>query len=159
ESAATIHAVLDVGPGWDWKTLVTLYPNVDEYTSQLRALEAARDNDPKSAALHFLLGYHYLTCGYQDKALEEFRQTVELQPKDSVAAALFATLSPRDSQATQAPAGDAPKVVPSDSIIGAWSATGKGAAKYSLTLSKDGSFSWGFSNGKRKQEAKGVHTV
>src|SRR5205823_8113177 len=28
-SAAAIHTVLDVGPGWDWKTLVGLYPNVD----------------------------------------------------------------------------------------------------------------------------------
>src|SRR5262249_26235778 len=42
ESAATIHPVLDVGPGWDWKTLSSLYPNVDVYTGQLRALEAAR---------------------------------------------------------------------------------------------------------------------
>src|SRR5262249_54564325 len=61
ESAATIHAVLDVGPGWDWKTLASLYPNVDTYATQLRAAEAARDNNPKSAELYFLLGYHYLT--------------------------------------------------------------------------------------------------
>src|SRR5262249_47827178 len=40
ESAATIHPVLHVGPGWDWKTLSGLYANVDVYTQQLRALEA-----------------------------------------------------------------------------------------------------------------------
>jgi tetratricopeptide (TPR) repeat protein len=159
ESAATIHSVLDVGPGWDWKTLCTLYPNIDVYTSQLRALETARDNDPKSPALHFLLGYHYLTCGYKEKALEEFRQTLELQPKDTVAAALLATLAPRDVQAAQAPAGEAPKAVPSDSILGSWVATGRDTAKYSMALGKDGSFTWGFSQGKRKQEVKGVHTV
>jgi hypothetical protein len=33
ESAAAIHAVLAVGPGWDWKTLISLYPNVDVYTT------------------------------------------------------------------------------------------------------------------------------
>ena len=36
ESAATIHPVLDVGPGWDWKTLSSLYPSIDVYTKQLR---------------------------------------------------------------------------------------------------------------------------
>src|SRR5207253_3692603 len=58
ESAAAIHAVLDVGPGWDWKTMVTLYPSMDVYTKHLRALEAARDKDPKAADLRFLVGYH-----------------------------------------------------------------------------------------------------
>src|SRR5262245_27740687 len=43
ESAAAIHAVLAVGPGWDWKTLSSLYPDVDTYTAQLRALEHYRD--------------------------------------------------------------------------------------------------------------------
>ena len=74
ESAATIHPVLDVGPGWDWKTLSSLYPSIDVYTKQLRALEAARDKDPKAAHLRFLLGYHYLSCGYPDQALSEFRR-------------------------------------------------------------------------------------
>ena len=41
QSAATIHAVLAVGPGWDWTTLSSLYGNVGTYTEQLRALEAA----------------------------------------------------------------------------------------------------------------------
>src|SRR5262249_12447461 len=60
ESAAAIHAVLAVGPGWDWKTLNSLYPNKDTYAAQLRALETARAMNPKSADLLFLLGYHYL---------------------------------------------------------------------------------------------------
>src|SRR5437764_6334242 len=37
ESAAAIHAVLDVGPGWDWETMSSLYPNIEVYTKQLRA--------------------------------------------------------------------------------------------------------------------------
>jgi tetratricopeptide (TPR) repeat protein len=169
ESAATIHAVLDVGPGWDWKTLSGLYANVNTYKDQLRSLEMTRDQDPKSAALQFLLGYHYLTCGYQEAAVRAFGKAVDLEPKDSVAAALYASLSPRDAQPAK-PAGGAspkqaaspnsPKDVPPDSIIGNWTAKGKGAAKYSLSLNKDGSFSWGFTRGTRKpQEVKGVHTV
>jgi tetratricopeptide (TPR) repeat protein len=159
ESAAAIHAVLDVGPGWDWKTLIGLYPNVDVYTAQLRALETARDQNPKAAELHFLLGYHYLTCGYSDRALNAFRRTLELQPRDPVATALVATLSPRDAQPAQAPAAEAPKAVPPDSIVASWTAKGKGTAKYAMNLRKDGSFTWAFTRGVRKQEVKGVYTV
>jgi tetratricopeptide (TPR) repeat protein len=159
ESAATIHAVLDVGPGWDWKTLSGLYPNVDVYTSQLRALEAARDKNPKAAEVRFLLGYHYLTCGYSDKALSEFRRTLELQPNDPVASSLAATLSPRDDRPAQAPAEAPPKAVPPDSIVASWTAGSKGKPTYSMVLSKDGSFKWGFTRGTRKEEVKGVYTV
>jgi tetratricopeptide (TPR) repeat protein len=159
ESAATIHPVLDVGPGWDWKTLSSLYPSVDAYTNQLRALESARDKDPKVAELHFLLGYHYLTSGYPDQAVSEFRRAHEQRPNDSVAAALVATLSPRDAQPAQVPQGGTPKAVPSDSIVGTWTAPGKGKASYSLSLRKDGSFTWGFTKDARKQEVTGVHTL
>jgi tetratricopeptide (TPR) repeat protein len=136
ESAATIHPVLQVGPGWDWKTLSSLYPNTDVYTHQLRALETARNKDPKAAEVHFLLGYHYLTCGYSDQALGEFRKALELRPNDSVSTALVATLSPRDAAPAQSPTGATPKAVPSDSIVGSWKARGKGASTYSLTLAK-----------------------
>jgi tetratricopeptide (TPR) repeat protein len=159
ESAATIHPVLDVGPGWDWKTLSSLYPSTDVYTEQLRALEAARNKDQKAADLHFLLGYHYLTCGFPDEALNELRRTAELLPNDSVAAALVATLSPREAQPAQPTAGAAPQAVPADSVLAGWTAAGKGKEKYSMDLRKDGSFTWGFTRGARKQEVKGVYTV
>jgi hypothetical protein len=160
ESAATIHPVLDVGPGWDWKTLSGLYANVDTYTQQLRALEAARDKDPKNAALRFLLGYHYLTCGFPEQAAKEFSRVVEQKPKDSVSTALLATVSPRDAQQTQeAPSPETPKDVPPDSVIGSWSAQGQGKSHFAMNLGKDGSFTWGFTSGGRKQEVKGVFTV
>jgi tetratricopeptide (TPR) repeat protein len=159
ESAATIYPVLQVGPGWDWKTLSGLYASTDTYTQQLRALEAARNNAPNAAEIRFLLGYHYLTCGFTDQALSEFRKAHELRPKDSVAAALVAMLSPRDARPTQATAGEAPKPVPSENLIGIWTAAGKGAGNYAMTLNKDGSFTWGFTRGGKKQEVKGVHTV
>jgi tetratricopeptide (TPR) repeat protein len=159
ESAAAIHAVLAVGPGWDSKTLSSLYDDIDTYTRQLRALEAARDKNPKAADLHFLAGYHYLTCGYPKEAFEEFRDAAKLQPNDSVAAALAASLSPRDAKPAEAPAEAAPKPVPSDDVVGTWTAAGKGTAKYSMSLGKDGAFSWAFTRRSKKEEVKGVYTV
>jgi len=159
ESAAAIHAVLAVGPGWDWKTMSSLYPNIETYTAQLRSLEESRNKDPKAAHLRFLAGYHYLTIGFPDDALGQFRRVLELQPKDTVTAALVATLSPRDAQPVQAPAGAAPKPVPTDEIVGTWTAAGSGTAKYSMSLQKDGAFTWSFTRGSRKQQVKGVYTL
>jgi tetratricopeptide (TPR) repeat protein len=159
ESAAAIHPVLDVGPGWDWKTLSCLYPSVDTYTYQLRDLEGARDKNPRAADLHFLAGYHYLTCGYPEQALTEFRRTLELEPKDVVASSLVATLSPRDEAPAQEATAAAPKAVPPDQITGDWTASTKGTAKYSMNLGKDGSFTWEFTRGVRSQKMKGVYTV
>jgi tetratricopeptide (TPR) repeat protein len=159
ESAATIHSVLDVGPGWDWKTLSSLYPSVDVYTNQSRALEAARDKNPNAAGLRFLLGYHYLTCGFEAEALKEFQKAAELQPKDTVAAQLVASLSPRDVKPAAPAEAPAPQAVPSNEIVGDWAAAGPGSASYSMNLAKDGTFKWAFTKGARKQEAKGVYTV
>lgn len=159
ESAAAIHAVLAVGPGWDWKTLSSLYPNTDTYTAQLRALEEARKKDPLVAYLRFLSGYHYLSIGYPDDALGQFRRALELQPKDEVTAALVATLSPRDAQPAKTPAGEASKPVPPDAVVGSWTAAGSGTAKYAMSLAKDGAFTWSFTRGSRKEEVKGVYTL
>ena len=46
EAAAVDYAVLTAGPGWNWSTLVGLYPDVDTYTNQLRALEAFVRTNP-----------------------------------------------------------------------------------------------------------------
>jgi tetratricopeptide (TPR) repeat protein len=159
EAAAAIHPVLAVGPGWDWKTLSTLYPDVDTYTTQLRALEAARKANPAAADIRFLLGYHYLTCGYADDAMAEFKQSSKLRPADSVAASLAATLSPRNAQGTEAPVAATPKPVPPDNITGDWAAAGKGSAKYALKLQKDGTFTWSFTRRSRPETVKGVYTI
>ena len=55
EAAAVVYAVLSAGPGWNWATLVGLYPSVDAYTDQLRALEEYVKQDPTAAAPQFLL--------------------------------------------------------------------------------------------------------
>jgi tetratricopeptide (TPR) repeat protein len=159
ESAAAIHAVLAVGPGWDAKTLASLYPNMETYTAHLRALEAYRNQHPKDADARFLVAYHYLTCGYPNDALAEFSEAAKLQPKDAVAASLVATLSPRDAQAAKPATDTAPKPVPPDNLVGDWTAAGKGTAKYAMSLLKDGSFTWAFTRGSRKDAVKGAYTL
>lgn len=159
ESAAAIHPVLDVGPGWDWKTLSGLYPSVETYTAQLRTLEAAYKKDPKAAELQFLLGYHYLSCGYPDEALLRFRGAAELRPDDAVTAYLVATLAPAGVPLATPATVTAPKAIPAESLAGSWTAMGPNSSAYSMKLQKDNTFTWSFSRGVRKQDAKGVYTV
>ncbi len=73
EAAAVLYAVLSVGPGWDWTTLISLYGDPETYTQQLRALESYCSQNPQSAAARFVLGYHYLTQGHAEAAVRQFK--------------------------------------------------------------------------------------
>lgn len=160
ESAAAIHAVLAVGPGWDWKTLSSLYPNVEVYTSQLRALETSCKEHPKAADLRFLLGYHYLTLGHNESALKAFQEVCGLQPKDEVAASLVRSLSPRETaEPAKETTAETPKPVPSADIVGTWKAEGKDSSKFTMVLDQDGNFVWSFTKDRRKDEVKGVYSI
>jgi tetratricopeptide (TPR) repeat protein len=92
EAAATLYAVLAAGPGWDWPTLIGLYPDVTVYTGQIRALEAYRDQHADDAAPHFLCAYHYLTQGHKDAAIAELKAVTRLEPRDKLSAQLLAGL-------------------------------------------------------------------
>ncbi len=92
EAAATLYAVLSVGPGWDWPTLIGLYPNVSVYTAQVRELEAYRDRNKNDPAPHFVAAYHYLTQGHKDAAAKELKVVTRLEPKDSLSAELLRML-------------------------------------------------------------------
>ena len=93
EAAATDYAVLAVGPGWDWTTLSSFYPDVNVYSAQLRDLEQYAKTHPDAADARFLLAYQYLTCGHADAAAKELKQVVRLKPNDQVSAQLLASLS------------------------------------------------------------------
>ena len=100
QAAATIHAVLAVGPGWDWTTMSSLYSDISVYTAQLRALEATVRQNQQDGSTRFLLAYHYLTGGYPDAAARQLKQVVALVPGDQVAAAML--------KMTTAPAAQTP---------------------------------------------------
>ena len=89
EAAAADYAVLSAGPGWDWTTLSGLYPNVEVYTAQLRALEQYAQSHPAASEAKFLLAEHYLTCGYTDAAAAQLKEVVQLNPKDQLSAQLL----------------------------------------------------------------------
>jgi hypothetical protein len=99
DAAGAIYAVLAAGPGWNWDTLKTLYPDVDTYATQLRALEAYQRTHADAAEASFLLAYHYLTLGSTEAAVKMLRQTVSVNPKDTLSPQILKVL-------TQAPAAD-----------------------------------------------------
>jgi tetratricopeptide (TPR) repeat protein len=103
DAAATIYPVLAAGPGWDWQTMKSLYPDVKTYTEQLRALEAYHLSNPKSPEASFVLAYHYVTLGYPEPARKQLENVVALRPDDKLAAQLiqFLTQSRSDQPAPQ----------------------------------------------------------
>ncbi len=91
EAAAVNYSVLTAGPGWNWSTLVGLYPDVDTYTNQLRALEAYAKSNPNAASAQFLLAYFYMVQGNNDAAGAQFERVAQLQPQDQLSSS-FAKL-------------------------------------------------------------------
>jgi tetratricopeptide (TPR) repeat protein len=103
-SAATLNALLATAPGMDWTTLSGLYGNVDDYTQQLRRLEAHCKTDPRDAAARFVLAYHYLVTGHAKQAVDALRVVVAQQPRDATAKRMLEALAPAEDPATIAAA-------------------------------------------------------
>jgi hypothetical protein len=155
DAAATLYAVLSVGPGWDWATLVGLYPDVEVYTAQLRALEDYCNANTNSAPPRFVLGYHYLTQGHTEAAVRVLKRVVALMPKDTLSAKLVRQLEPPrdqvatgDTAATASPA-PSPESAPADttpppgaSIAGTWNAKPADGIGIALTIQPAGGFTW-----------------
>jgi tetratricopeptide (TPR) repeat protein len=162
ESAATIHAVLAAGPGWDWTTMIGLYPNQDTYTEQLRKLEAAVVADPKSADTRFLLAYHYLTTNHTTEAVELLQQVVQLQPQDQLSADLVKMYAPTGdvppAQTTAAPPDLSAPAYPLDKLQGDWTADSDGG-QFKLSLGSDEAFTWSFTRNGQPQSVTGAYTV
>jgi tetratricopeptide (TPR) repeat protein len=187
-AAGTLYAVLSVGPGWDWTTLIRLYPNVEVYTAQLRALEEYRDAHPDSASAHFVLGYQYLTQGHTDAGVRELKEVARLKPQDHLASELIAALSPPASNAggagaapgqATAAAGEPPdakavaaaaaaatkggpesKVKPPDeaSFAGNWKSNPSGDVTIDLAINPDKKFSWSVTNKGQTRKFDGEYT-
>ena len=145
-AAAELHAVLAVTPGMDWTTLSGLYPDVETYTGQLRALEDHCGRDPKAAAPRFVLAYHYLVAGHKDAAEARLKTVLDLEPGDRVARRLLASLTatpPAPAETTRtAPEGDgAAGRPPSVDLVGRWRGDRDGST-FDLSLDGRGRFVW-----------------
>ena len=146
EAAAGAYAVLSVGPGWDWTTLSSFYPDMDTYTLQLRALEQYVEAHRDQPDVRFLLAYHYLTCGYTDAAAQQLKAVVQLNPKDQLSAQLVASLTvPQGAEPAEAGVPPAPaKAVDAANLLGEWTAGQPDGSTVSLRLTGDSTYTWRF---------------
>jgi hypothetical protein len=145
-AAATLHAVLAVRPGMDWTTLSGLYPDVETYTRQLRALEDGCRRDPKLAAPRFLLAYQYLVAGHTAAAAAQLKKVLALEPGDRVARRLLASLSgpppaPHEPAPTKTDGEEVAGRPPSGDLLGHWRGEPDGAT-FDLSLDDLGHFVW-----------------
>ncbi|WP_437190974.1 tetratricopeptide repeat protein [Planctomicrobium sp. SH527] len=162
DSAATIHSVLTTGPGWNWTTMISLYPDSSIYTSQLRSLEQYVTDHPTAADAQFLLGYHYFTAGYSDDAVIAWKSVLKLQPNDELAAELVKMYSSdaktAADQSQAAPATPSGPAVPVESLYGNWTSKASNGT-FLLSLKDDQSFSWQFTRDGQNQQISGTFSV
>lgn len=159
-AAAAVHAVVSVGPGWNWATVSNLYNNPNAYTNQLRALEAYCNDHPDASAPRFLLAYHYLLAEHNQEAAAVLQDVVRLQPDDQLAAQLLKGLTtPRDA----APAPTSPTLparpVDESKLLGHWRATRPDGSSFVLDLTDDNRFNWQFKAADREQHFSGTFTL
>jgi tetratricopeptide (TPR) repeat protein len=162
-AAAALNALLAIAPGMDWTTLSGLYGNVDDYTEQLRRLEAQCEANPRDAAAQFVLAYQYLVIGQAEDAVQALRAVVAVQPKDATARYMLESLAPADeatvadtTPAPPTPSGvqqaSASKLVPPQvatadtagaqaALVGRWRATADGAT-IELSIDDRSQFEW-----------------
>ncbi len=158
-AAGPLYAVLSVGPGWDWTTMVGLYPSVDVYIAQQRKLEAFVTANPNLTGPRFVLAYHYLTQGHTDEAVAQLERVAALAPQDTLSAQLakqFAkpAAEPATASATPPPATPEATVKPGK-LPGKWTAHPSNDTTIRLTLGEDGSFTWKVDSKGKDQQLEG----
>jgi tetratricopeptide (TPR) repeat protein len=188
EAAAALYAVMSVGPGWDWTTLISLYADPETYTQQLRALEDYCTQNRNSASARFVLAYQYLTEGFPDDAIRQLQNVVALQPKDRLSAQLLQQLErkdqtqagaqpaaggahppaadslaeygPRAAATPQpvAPAADASASAKPGNLTGSWIAQPAPDTSISLVFPDQGHFTWTVTRQGKGQAFNGTNT-
>ncbi|MCP4192367.1 MAG: tetratricopeptide repeat protein [Planctomycetaceae bacterium] len=157
EAAETLYAVLSVSPGWDWTTMISLYKDSADYTTQLRSLEQYRNEHPNQSTAYFLLGYQYLTAGHDAEARNEFQRVVDLDSNNAVAKKLLEMLGGKDGETDPEPlpASDAP-AVDAKSLQGTWKAS-RGSSEFLMTLDPDKAFTWTYTDQGKPQTVTGQY--
>ncbi len=147
QASAALYSVLSVGPPWDWTTMSGMYANTDTYAQQFHELESYAQQNPQAAYAHFLLGYHCMVCGYNDEAIAEFKQALQLEPSDHLAANLVTmlggTLDDTEHAVTSDESDDTEIVeVDPSALFGTWISKRTKGPQIDLTLGADGKFTW-----------------
>lgn len=150
DAAGVLNTVLASSPGWDYKTMISMYRVETTYNGQLTKLESYVDSKPDAADARFVLGYHHMVGGDLDSAGNQFEEVVRLQPRDSIAKQLrdLVRSSVKDPGANSEPVEgeNIPDVAPiaSERLVGNWTSDRGGAGKVELSLKEDGKFTWIF---------------
>jgi hypothetical protein len=167
EAATSLYAALSAGPGWDWPTLIRLYPNMNVYMNHLQALAAYTAANNQSAASRFVLAYHYLTQGHRDAALKRFKEVVALKPNDRLSAWFVGQLEtgaesqpgaaittaaepakppqptePNATQPTNTTTSAGTPLPEGATISGTWTAHPTADTSVTLTIQEAGKFTW-----------------
>jgi hypothetical protein len=148
--------------------MITLYDSPATYTTQLRTLENYVRLRPDDAAAHFLLGYHYMVCGYTDPAHWQFASAHQLQPADTVAKQLAdLTAATSDGSETSTPppakpgesAASAATSIGLEKLAGTWIADKGAGRKVALVFKNDGTYTWTYDKGGQSQEFSGEYSM
>jgi tetratricopeptide (TPR) repeat protein len=169
DAATTLYAVLSSGPGWDWTTLVTLYPNVDVYTQQLRALEQYRTRNPNDPSARFVLAYLYTCQGATAASAAEYQALAKLLPNDQLIPRLLRTVTGDASTPGGTPAGENAQANPTPDnsaasantgptfdLTGTWKATPNANTTITLSRNADGTFVWDVATNGQSKPIKGA---
>ncbi|MGC6466198.1 MAG: tetratricopeptide repeat protein [Akkermansiaceae bacterium] len=144
DAAGVLNPVLASGPGWGWDTMVAFYNDSESYKAQLAKLEEYTKSTNKGDG-HFLLGYHYLVCGYMEESNAEFAKAAELEPNDSISAQLRdLTANSIDTEGQEEPEPEErPDPVPADKLVGSWTSENE-TGKVTFEMKESGDFTWKF---------------
>ena len=113
EAAGAVQTAMSQLPKAQWGVVVTnsreLYGRYQDYTMQLRSLEAVIRDKPNDPGLRFLLGYHYGYLGYPQQSIDQLDRVLNLVTKDDFAKQL------RDEMRGKLPQLNSPELVPAPS--------------------------------------------
>ena len=168
-AAAGVHALLASGPGWNWSTLSSLYPDINVYGKQLNALEDRCTANPNEASSLFLLAYHATTAGDTEMARKVLTKLRKFLPDDSVVSNLWmiaggdkpveaAEGTPANpTEKPEKPADQPKEPEPAKDIqldiTGNWKAPKPGGGTIGLTIQADGSFVWSIEDKSGKKDS------
>ncbi len=179
DASTALYPVLSASPGWDWTTLIGIYPDVDTYTNQLRALEAFRNQNPSDPSARFVLAYLYTGQGSAEAAGREYGELAKLLPNDQLVKRMARVITEEPTNANAAsnapatpvnpntpldtpPADPTPaatsapaSTVPPAQIDGTWKASPNTDTAITLTHNPDGTFVWDVVNKGQSKPIKG----
>ena len=160
-ATSAVYAVLSIGPGWDWATLCTFYPDPNVYTAQLRALEQYRNEHPNLPEVRFLVGLSLHVVRLERRGHCPTQGSRAAESQRSIGGELLAGMSEPKSAApvTTTPAAAPAAPVSTDRLVGNWQAPRPEGASISFNVTPDATYHWRYTQNGKSQEFNGTYTM